>query len=195
MTTNFTNDPARIPSPWWPSTGPYNPQPWPWPWPGPTPMPMPMPMPGPSLPPTRGVTPLSPEYFAPVEPRPIAAPAGPAPISPAEREVLRRTLAIVKDSRGSQDPLARHRTLAAIAYLAGFLEARGHAQLGAFVATIPPDEGQAAAQLEQFLAQVDQAIGDPETRMGPAAVVGWIAIGAAGNAAWEGVKWVYNKLK
>lgn len=182
----------QLPSPFPPWTGPWWPMPMPMPTPGPT---SPWPWPSSTFE-TRGVVPpQTPESFPPpIEPRPMnptPRPA-PAPLSAAEREVLGRVLRMIRDNRARPggSPLDSLRALSAFAYLAGFLEARGHGSVGDFLATIPPSSEQAAAQLDQFLAGAEAAVADPDTRMGPLAA---LAIGVAGCAIWDGIKWAYGK--
>jgi hypothetical protein len=111
---------------------------------------------------------------------------------------LRRALDIVKQGRGALasgnvTTVDGYRMLAAFAYVSGFLEARGYDQLGAFLTTIPAPSTSTSSELDQFINRAE-ALLSGDTRMGPAAVAGWILIGAAGNALWDGVKWAASKL-
>jgi hypothetical protein len=183
--------------PWWPWPPPMYPMPTP-PSPTPTPFPLPYPNPGPLPPlPTRGA--LSPDEFP--APAPTGAPIvpgapAPAALSPLERDLLRRALAIVKEGRAAiaarqLSPLDTYRVLAAYAYVAGFLEARGFDQLGAFLTTIPAATSSSSADLDRFIATTDALIEHPDTRLGPLAA---LAIGVAGCAIWDGIKWVAGKV-
>jgi len=199
--------------PFYTVTPPYSPYPYPPPWGGPwwPPMPGPTIPTGPWLPPvTRGAvpTPLNPNDFN-VPPAPVPGTsvgplqppvAPPATLSPAERDILKVALGVLREGRaaaasGAANPLESHRMIAAFAYLAGFLEARGVGQLGSFLATIPASATSSGADLDRFILQTESLLdGTADTRMAPAAIAGWILIGAAGNAVWEGAKWVYNKV-
>jgi hypothetical protein len=117
---------------------------------GPAPMASPpMNVPRPPGPPQ----PLSPNDFqgpgappqAPHLPRQWGGPGTPEPdfLSPEEKRVMRGMLNVLKQGReamnaGMLDGVELQRLTAAHAWLAGFCEARGMGELGAFLMTIPP---------------------------------------------------------
>ena len=70
-------------------------------------------------------------------------PQEPASLSPQETAVMRGMLNVLRQGRdamnsGMLDGTELQRLTAAHAYLAGFFEARGMGELGAFLRTIPP---------------------------------------------------------
>jgi hypothetical protein len=122
------------------------------------------------------------------------------PLSEADKVALRPVLAILKEGRaliasGQLVGLNAHRILAAYAYLAGFLEARGLVEVGAFPRTIPQPVAFGGTvgneQYDRLIMSLDSLVSGTETRVPPVV----IAIGAsvAGAAIWDGIKWAYNK--
>jgi len=118
-------------------------------------------------------------------------PSAAGPLSPEEKAALQSTLAILKEGReaiakNQFNGLSGYRSLAACAYLSGFLEAKGMEEVGQFVKSIPPAKagGAGGAQdYDQLIQGVESMLSDEPATRGKGKAIGKILA----KVPWEKV--------
>jgi hypothetical protein len=137
--------------------------------------------------------------------------AGPAMLSPQDRVALRGVLDILKEGRaalasGEVSEEVAQRLTAAHSYLAGYLEAKGLAQLGTFIQSLPPLTTRGVTgdvRYDQMVDGLEALVSDGDTRGWGSLVsgairavpwskvgstVGQVVISAGGGALWDAAK-------